>query len=250
MRNLKVLMSYNGAAYRGFQRQRNAVTVQGVVEAAIERLLKAPVPVTGCGRTDAGVHAREFCFNLRAETSIPNDGFVKGMNSLLPNDMAISSCEDVNADFHAGYSATGKEYVYLINNGVRRDVFTVDTALFHPFPIDEKKMDSAAGLFVGEHDFSAYCKAESLGVILSKKRGAVRKIYDFTVTRDGDYVEMRVSGNGFLHNMVRIMAGTLIYVNAGKLTEDDIAASFIRPDRGRTGVTLPPRGLYLNKVFY
>jgi tRNA pseudouridine38-40 synthase len=172
------------------------------------------------------------------------------MNSLLPSDMVIVSCEDADAGFHARYSAKGKEYVYLISNGERRDVFAAETAFFYPRALDAERLNLAAGLFVGEHDFSAYCKAQSLETIRLKKRGAVREIFDFTVTRDGCRVEMKVSGNGFLHNMVRIMAGTLIYINEGKLTENDVVASFNHPNRCDTGITLPPHGLYLNRVFY
>ena len=134
MRNLKVFIAYNGAAYHGFQRQDNAVTIQETVEKAIGKLLKIPAPVIyGCSRTETGVHAREFCFNVHIDNRIPCEGFVKGMNTLLPDDIAVLSCEDVDEDFHARYCAKGKEYVYLINNKPQRDVFLQNLAFHYPY---------------------------------------------------------------------------------------------------------------------
>ncbi|MCL2633191.1 MAG: tRNA pseudouridine(38-40) synthase TruA [Oscillospiraceae bacterium] len=250
MRNLKVIISFNGANYHGFQIQNNAPTIQAELEIAAENILKAPIGITGCGRTDAGVHARAFCFNMWTERVIPHMGFVKAMNGLLPPDIAVLSCEDVDDNFHARYNATSKEYSYLIHNGSVRDVFMRDMSFFYPKSLNEELMAEAAKLFIGIHDFSAYCKAESLELVQSKKYGTFRKIYDFTVKRKGEYVELTVTGNGFLHNMVRIMAGTLVYVSEGKRTIDDVRESLAGGKRELAGVTLPPQGLYLNKVDY
>jgi tRNA pseudouridine38-40 synthase len=255
LRNLKVTMSFNGTAYHGFQRQANAVTVQELVEAALSKLLKEESAVTGCSRTDTGVHAREFCFNTRTTSTIPNDGFVKGMNALLPNDIAVHSCVEVDESFHARYSAKSKEYSYLIRNGKVRDVFMRDLAHFYPYSLNTEAMNHAANLFIGEHDFSAYCKAESLEAVKSKKHGAVREVYDFRVIGRGNidtptYAEIIIHGNGFLHNMVRIMSGTLIYVSEGKRSLDDVRESLLTGNREKAGITLPPQGLYLNKVIY
>jgi tRNA pseudouridine38-40 synthase len=246
MRNLKVMMSYNGTNYHGFQKQDNAVTIQETVEAALSKLLKHNAYITGCSRTDAGVHAREFCFNVRTDVSIPCDGFVRGLNALLPPDIAVFFCEDAAESFHARYDAKSKEYVYLIYNTKTRDVFNTGQAYFYPRMLNLELMQQAAQLFIGEHDFSAYCKAESLETVKSRKHGAVRKVYSFTVTRNGDYVQFTVCGNGFLHNMVRILSGTLIYVSEGKR---DIN-SLLGTNRKMAGVTLPACGLYLNKVIY
>ena len=129
MRNLKVFIAYNGAAYHGFQRQDNAISVQEVVEKAIGKLLKcAPPVIYGCSRTDAGVHARRFCFNFKTDSKIPCGGFVKGMNTILPSDIAVLSCEDADEDFHARFCTKSKEYVYLINNKPNRDVFLQNLA--------------------------------------------------------------------------------------------------------------------------
>ena len=246
MRNLKVCIAYNGAAYHGFQRQNNAVTVQQTVEEKMSKLVGQPVTINGCSRTDTGVHARQFYFNSKISNTIPCDGFVKGMNSLLPDDIAVLSCEDADEDFHARFCSKGKEYVYIVSNTPQRDVFSRNLVLHYPAALDERVMDKAAKLFIGEHDFAAFCKAEAKEHLKS----TVRTVYDFNVARDGDKIIFTVSGNGFLHNMVRIMVGTLIYVNEGKRTENDILRSLESGYRETAGKTIPPEGLYLNKVFY
>lgn len=247
MRNLKVFIAYNGAAYHGFQRQDNAVSVQETVEKAIGKLLKIPPPtIYGCSRTDAGVHARRFCFNVRVDSSIPCEGFLKGMNTLLPDDVAVLSCEDVSEDFHARYDTKAKEYVYLINNKPSRDVFLQKLAYHYPYPLDIKKMTEAARLFIGEHDFAGFCRAEGK----TRVKSTVRTVYELDVSLNKGVCEIRIRGNGFLYNMVRIIAGTLIYVSEGKRTVDDVFRAIETGDRELAGVTLPPEGLYLNEVIY
>ena len=247
MRNLKVFIAYNGAAYHGFQRQDNAATVQETVENTIGRLLKIPAPtIYGCSRTDTGVHARQFCFNVHLENRIPCEGFVKGMNTLLPPDIAVLSCEEVSEDFHARYDTKGKEYVYLINNKPQRDVFMQSLAYHYPYPLDIAAMNRAAALLIGEHDFGGFCRAEGK----ARMKSTVRTIYDISVTEHEGICEIKVSGNGFLYNMVRILAGTLIYISEGKRTEADIISALETGDRSFSGITLPPEGLYLNKVRY
>lgn len=268
MRNLKVTIAYNGAAYHGFQRQTNAVTVQETVENAVSKLFGKETPITGCSRTDAGVHAKKFCFNAKTDSAIPNSGFIAGINALLPGDIAVLDCEDTEDGFHARYSCKAKEYSYIIHTGRVRDVFMKDRAYFYPyspktFSLENiELMREAAQLFVGEHDFSAYCKAESLELIKAKKRGAVREIYSFWIKTSGkncELVEFTVKGDGFLHNMVRIMVGTLVNAGEGKMTLGDIVESLIiganrsgksGSVRKSAGITLPPQGLYLNEVYY
>lgn len=247
MRNLKIFIAYNGADYHGFQRQDNAVTVQETVEKALGKLLKTEPPVIcGCSRTDTGVHARRFCFNVKIDNAIPCGGFVKGMNTLLPSDICVLSCEDVSGEFHARYSVKAKEYVYLINNKPTRDVFLQKLAYHYPHKLDYKAMEQAAELFVGEHDFAAFCRAEGK----ARVKTTVRKIYSLDILRGNGICEIKVCGSGFLYNMVRIIAGTLIYVSEGRRTVEDIKKALETGDRSLAGVTMPPEGLYLNEVFY
>ncbi len=247
MRNLKVFIAYNGADYHGFQRQDNAVTVQETVEKAIGKLLKIQPPVIyGCSRTDTGVHARRFCFNVHIDSNIPCMGFMKGMNTILPPNIAVLSCEDADEDFHARFCTRAKEYVYLINNKEARDVFLQNLAYHYPYKLDIGKMNEAAKLFLGTHDFAAFCRAEG------KKRvkSTVRTIYELSVSLNDGICEIRIRGDGFLYNMVRIVAGTLIYISEGRRTIEDVKKALETGDRDLAGVTLPPEGLYLNNVFY
>lgn len=247
MRNLKVFIAYNGAAYHGFQRQDNAVSIQEVVEKAIGKLLKTPPPtIYGCSRTDAGVHARRFCFNVKIDSKIPCEGFCKGMNTLLPDDIAVLSCEDADESFHARFDTKAKEYVYLINNKPSRDVFLQKLAYHYPYPLDLAKMREAARLFIGEHDFAGFCRAEGR----ARVKSTVRTIYALDISQNDGICEIKIRGNGFLYNMVRIVAGTLIYVSEGKRTIEDVRRAIETGSRDFAGVTLPPDGLYLNEVLY
>lgn len=247
MRNLKVFIAYNGADYHGYQRQDNANTVQETVEKAIGKLLKIPPPVIyGCSRTDTGVHARRFCFNVHIDSNIPCVGFVRGMNTILPSNIAVLSCEDVDDSFHARFCTKAKEYVYLINNKQSRDVFLQNLAYHYPYSLDIDKMNEAANLFLGTHDFAAFCRAEG------KKRvnTTLRTIYALNVSLNDGVCEIKIRGDGFLYNMVRIVAGTLIYVSEGRRTLEDVEKALETGERDLAGVTLPPEGLYLNNVFY
>lgn len=246
MRNLKVKTAYNGSAYHGWQSQNNALAIQDVIEQRLSKMLGEKISVNGCSRTDTGVHAKDFCFNFHTENPIPCEGLLKGMNSQLPDDIALLSCEEVDESFHARFDSKGKQYLYIVNNAAQRDVFMQNLAFFYPYKLDENKMNEAAQLFVGEHDFKAFCKAESLAHLKS----TVRTISEFKVIRNGNFVEFYVTGDGFLHNMVRILVGTLIYVNENKRTKDDILASLATGKREKAGITLSPCGLYLNKIYY
>lgn len=246
MRNIKICIAYHGGAYHGFQRQKNAVTIQQTLEEALGKILRQEIGIIGCSRTDTGVHAREFYFNFLTGQPIPCGGLKAGMNALLPEDIAVLSCEEAAEDFHARYCAKGKEYVYLIKNTPQRDVFSQKLALHYPRIIDEQRLNRAAKLFIGEHNFSAFCKAEAK----THLKSTVRTVYDFRTERIGNDVTFTVSGNGFLHNMVRIMVGTLLYINEGKRTESDLLRSLQTGERSDAGKTISPCGLYLNKVYY
>lgn len=244
MRNFKVKMAYNGANYHGYQIQNNAVTVQGTVEEALSKLLRENVTINGCSRTDAGVHAREYVFNFKTENRITPNGILYATNDILPKDIALFSVEEVDENFHARFDCKGKEYEYVIHTSQIKNPFFAGTAMRYKYPLDEKLLNYEAKAFVGRHDFKSFCSADC------DKEDTSRTIYDFSVTREGDLVKMRVSGDGFLYNMVRIMVGTLIYINEGKIPQGEIKNIIEQKDRTKAGITVIPDGLYLNKVFY
>ncbi len=244
MRNFKVTIWYCGSAYHGWQIQNNSLTIQEIFQKCLSDLLDTPTAVNGCSRTDAGVHAREYVLNFTTDSTITCRGIVFGMNSRLPDDIGVKSCEEVPLDFHARFDCKGKEYEYLIHNSEYKNPFYMNTAYRSWYPIDEKKLDRAAKDFIGEHDFKAMCSAECT------KDNTVRTIKSFDVHRQGDMVTFTVSGDGFLYNMVRIMVGTLLFINEGKLEQGDIPRIIQSRDRTKAGRTVPPQGLYLNKVFY
>jgi len=244
MRNLKVIMSYRGTNYHGFQRQDNAVTVQEVVEKAVSSVLNENVTINGCSRTDTGVHANNFCFSVKTNSLIPPLNFVRGVNGRLPDDISILSCEDVPEDFHARFSCKAKEYVYLMHCSESKNPFATDLALHYRRPVDAELLAKAAQEFVGTHDFRAFC-ADSTG-----KLTTVRTIYSFSVESNGDSLKLLVKGDGFLYNMIRIMVGTLIMVNEKKINPCDIKKIIESKDRLMAGKTAQAHGLYLNRIFY
>lgn len=244
MRNFKVTMAYDGTNYHGFQRQDNAVTVQETVEKALFKLLGENITIFGCSRTDTGVHAREFVFSFSTDNTITCRGIVFGLNSKLPDDIAILSCEEAPMDFHARYHCVGKEYEYIIHNSEIKNPFYMNKAYKYWYPIDEKLLDKAAKAFIGTHDFKSFCSTAC------DKENTVRTIHSFDVIRENDMVKLTVSGDGFLYNMVRIMVGTLLFINEGKILPDAISGILEDRNRVSAGKTAPPHGLYLKKVYY
>ena len=243
-RNIKLDITYIGSAYCGWQSQRNGRTVQETLAAAIEKLTGAYPKLHGCGRTDAGVHAKNYCCSFKTPSKTSPETFVRGLNALLPRDIAVKSASEAAPDFHARFSVTGKKYEYRILNSKTRDPFWEGRALHYPYPLDEAELDRAAKAFLGEHDLSAFCA--SGGSVKDK----VRTITEASVRREGDVVVFSVAGNGFLYNMVRIMAGTLLAIAQGKIAPDAIPAIVASRDRNAAGATAKPQGLYLSEVYY
>lgn len=248
MRNLLITLRFCGASYHGFQVQKNALTITQVFQDAVEKVLGVRYDIKGCSRTDAGVHANRYFISMKVAESqtIPCPGLVRGLNANLPGDIAVLDCREVPEDFHARYSCLGKRYIYKFHNAPVRDPF-LKGRVYHSqsgLVLDEAAMDAAARHFVGRHDFSAFCAAG--GSVEDK----VRTIYAANVSRTGDVVTFSVTGNGFLYNMVRIMAGTLLAVGQSRLAPEEIPAILASLDRSRAGLTLPPDGLYLDDVFY
>ncbi len=244
MRNLKVMIAYRGTKYHGFQRQSNAVTVQETLEKHLSKVLNEPISITGCSRTDMGVHANQFCFNVKTNSVIPCRNFVRGVNGELPDDISILSCEEASPEFHARFDCKGKEYIYKIHCSESKNPFASDLMLHYRRPFNEDAVREAAKHFVGTHDFSSFC-ADCTNVSTT-----VRTIYSFDIKKYEDAVIMLVKGDGFLYNMIRIMVGTLLDVNENRFSADDIPDIVRARDRLKAGRTAMAHGLYLNRVFY
>lgn len=244
MRRLIITIQYDGSGYHGWQVQNNALTVQEVFQNAVEKVFKKRLDVKGCSRTDAGVHANEYVLTLDTEMSIPNDGVIMGLNSDLPDDIAVIDCKEGDLDFHPRYSCVTKEYVYKLYNGKIRNPFYADYAYHYRYPVDADYLNEQAQAFVGTYDYSGFCSSKN------DVEDTVRTVKAFSVFRQGDMVYFKVEADGFLYNMVRIMVGTLLFVSQGKIKKDTLKDVILSKDRKRAGKTAPPQGLYLNKINY
>lgn len=240
-----LVLSYLGADYHGWQRQNNALTIQQLIEEAWEKTCGRQAYVSGCGRTDAGVHAKYYVASVECEITIPLDRLPAALNARLPEAVVIHKAVSVEDDFDARFSCVCKEYTYLIHNARTRDPFYTDRAWFYPQKLDVAAMQRAAHDFVGTHDFAAV-KNEGTPV-----KSTVRTIFYCEVEqRPGDMIAVRVCADGFLYNMVRAITGTLIYVGVGKIPSDGIPAVLESRDRLKAGPTAPPCGLYMTALTY
>ncbi len=239
-----LVLSYLGSNYHGWQRQKNAATIQQTVEEAIERLTGKSVYVSGCGRTDAGVHARYYVASVELDTTIPDERMPAALNAHLPEDIAVHKCVTVPDNFDARFSCISKEYTYVIHNSRTRNPFLKNQACFYPQQLDAEAMNEAAKYIVGKHDFAAL-KSEGTPV-----KSTVRTVLECSAERDGDIVRIKARADGFLYNMVRTIAGTLMYVGIGKLRPEDIPRVIESKDREQAGPTALACGLYMTSVCY
>jgi tRNA pseudouridine38-40 synthase len=244
MRNIALFLTYLGTAYHGWQMQKNLPTVQETMEKAIAMVVGHSVHVTGCGRTDAGVHAKCYVANFRTTSTIPVERLPYALNTHLPGDVVVTKAFEVHEDFNAIGSCARKEYTYLIYNSRIKDPFHVNRAWFYPKHLDEKIMQAAADQFVGTHDFAA---VRSVGTDV---KSTVRTVYYYKVDRQGDLIRLRVCANGFLYNMARAMAGTVVYAAEGKIQPEEIGAILDSGNRTAAGPTVPPGGLYMTHLWY
>ena len=244
MRNIALFLKYNGTAYHGWQVQKNTVTVGETLEKAVQTVVGHRAHVTGCGRTDAGVHARCYVANFHTDARIPAERIPFALNSRLPEDIVVTSAMDVPDGFNAIGSCIKKEYTYRIYNSRIKNPFYVHRAYFYPKKLDEDLMDRAARMFEGTHDFAA---VRSVG---TNVRSTVRTIHYCRVTRNGELLELKVCADGFLYNMVRAITGTVLYAAEGKLMPEDIPEILNSGNRTLAGPTAPPGGLYLTRVWY
>ena len=241
-------IKYIGTDFHGFQVQPQKRTVQGELCSALREATGYPCKVTGCSRTDAGVHANEFCITVECEdATIPAEKLPVAVARFMPNDLSLYYAEEATADFHPRYDVISKEYLYRIRNERVYDPFHFGRAWFLPKHIDEKnisKMQAAADMLVGKNDFSAFMSPGS-DVI-----DTVRNVFYIKVSKTDTEIDIRICADGFLYNMVRIIVGTLIEVAYDRMSPEDVFNVLKSKDRKNAGMTAPPEGLYLNKVSY
>lgn len=245
---MKILLrlSYVGTAYCGWQVQRNGVSVQATVQDAVGAVFGERYPVTGCSRTDSGVHARGFCCTVELGEGapvIPRERIPIALNTHLPGDIAVLEASYVTDGLHARYSVKSKRYEYTIDNSAVRDPFLYGRAWSISEPLDCEMMDACAREFIGRHDFSAFRAAGS------SVRSSVRTVYDASVRREGRLLIFSVTADGFLYNMVRIMVGTLADIARGRI-KLSVGEIILSGDRSLAGITAPPGGLCLAEVEY
>ncbi|HSN25896.1 MAG TPA: tRNA pseudouridine(38-40) synthase TruA [Kofleriaceae bacterium] len=244
MRHIRLVVEYDGSELHGWQRQRGQPTVQQHLEEALGSLLQHEVQVAGASRTDAGVHARGQVAAFRTEKPIPLHGIRRGLNSLLPDSIAVRSATEVDESFHPRFSATGKHYRYTILTSPERSPRWRARAWHHPEPLEVHAMIAAARALTGEHDFAAFRAAGCTA------KTTMRRVDSITFTRIGELLEVDVRGNAFLRMMVRILVGTLTEVGTGRRTPAQVAEILASKDRTKAGITAPAHGLELLAVHY
>lgn len=244
--NYKIRLAYDGTRYDGWQKQGNTDrTIQGKLEAVLTRLAGGPVEVQGSGRTDAGVHAEGQVANFHLEKAADPEAVMSYVNQYLPEDIAVLSCELAPPRFHSRLSAVRKTYRYQIETGAKRDVFQRNYYYGLGRSLDEERMERAAALLTGTHDFRSFCGNRKM------KKSTVRTIEAIQIFRpDATRMHLSVTGNGFLQQMVRILTGTLIEVGTGERRPEEMTAILKALDRQAAGFTAPPQGLFLAEVEY
>ena len=244
MKRIKLVAAYDGTNYHGSQIQNNGETIEGVLKAELSSLLKEEINLIGASRTDAGVHARGNVFVFDTESRIPPEKFSYALNARLPEDIRVQDSCEVPEDFHPRHQDTVKTYEYRVLN---RKLPLPEYRLYAHFTyesLDVDKMNEACRHFIGEHDFASFCAAGS------QVESTVREIYDLHVEKAGDLLTISVTGNGFLYNMVRIIAGTLLKVGGGHILPEEIPGIIEAKDRKEAGPTAPAKGLTLVQIRY
>ncbi len=241
---IKAILAFDGTNYHGWQIQNNAVTVQEVVNKALSRITGEEISVTGCSRTDAGVHALSYCISFDSNTTIPLESLPLAVNTVLPKDIRFYSCKKAEEDFHARYSATSKTYIYKTDFGKIPNPFTTKYSYHFPYNSDIEEIKKAAKCFVGTYDFKGFMAAGG------SQNTTVRTVNSLEVYAEGNMLTFEINADAYLYNMVRIISGTLLYVGCGKIKAQDIPDIIRSGDRTRAGITASASGLYLKEVFY
>jgi tRNA pseudouridine38-40 synthase len=244
MKNIKLILEYDGTNYTGWQKQPKGSTVQGIIEEAIYSLTKENVNVIGCSRTDSKVHAKRYVCNFKTNSSIPEAKFREALNHYLPEDISVIESCQVEDEFHARYDSKGKMYCYTIVNTETRMPLCRNFAYHYKGELHIDKMKKAADFFIGTHDFEAF---RNIG---SSVKTTTRTISKLSVNKEDDFIKIYIAADGFLYNMVRIIVGTLVDVGCGKIRVEDIPKIILSKDRKNAGKTCPPQGLCLIEVYY
>ena len=244
MRNIKLIIEYDGKEFNGWQKQPNKLNIPGTIEQAIKLVTGEEVDLTASGRTDAGVHAFGQVANFKTNANIPIEKVAIALNSNLKKSIRIISAEEVDERFHSRLSCKKKTYRYIINNSEEGSAIYRNLETHIPQKLNIEKMKQAVKYFEGEHDFKAF-KASG-----TSSKSSVRTIYEANVYNEGEKIFIELTGNGFLYNMVRIIAGTLVEIGLGKTEPEKIPEIINSQKRENAGKTLPPNGLYLLKVMY
>ena len=244
MRNIRLIIEYDGKDFNGWQKQPNKLNIQGEIERAIKDITGEEVELIASGRTDAGVHALGQVANFKTNSSIPVEKFPIALNTKLKRSVRILEAREVEERFHSRYNCKRKTYRYVINNSENGTAIYRNLEYNFSIGLNVEDMDKASKYFIGEHDFKGF-KASG-----TSSKSSVRIIYEAKVYKEGNRVNIELTGNGFLYNMVRIIAGTLVEVGIGKILPEEIPQIIQSKDRTKAGKTLPPNGLYLVNVEY
>lgn len=244
MRNIKLTIEYDGKKFGGWQKQPTKLNIQGEIEQAIKEITGEEVNLTASGRTDAGVHSLGQVANFKTNSNIEIEKFAFAINSKLKKSIIIKKAEEVEEEFHARYKCKGKKYRYIINNSSQGTAIYRDLEYHVPQKLDTSKMRHALNFFEGRHDFKGFRASGT------SSKDSVREIYKAELKEEGDRIFIELTGNGFMYNMVRIIAGTLVDVGIGKINPNEIPVIIESKDRTKAGKTLPAHGLYLVEVYY
>jgi tRNA pseudouridine38-40 synthase len=245
MRNIKIVIEYDGTKYKGWQRLGDSDnTIQHKIEAVLSKMAEENIEITASGRTDAGVHATNQVANFRTESTMPDHKMRSYCYEYLPEDIVVKTVEEVDLNFHARYNAKAKKYVYNICNNKAHNVFTRKYDYHVIQPLNIEKMRKASEILIGEHDF------QSFTTLKSKKKSTVRDIYTINIVNEDGNIEISVQGNGFMKNMVRLIVGTLVEVGIGEKSVDEIGVILEKKERKYAGHIAPAKGLFLEEVNY
>lgn len=245
MRNIRLLLQYEGSRYQGWQRQQSTDnTIQGKLEVLLGRMCGETITLSGSGRTDAGVHALGQVANFHTECQMPVEEMLAYINRYLPEDIAVVEIAEAPLRFHSRLNAKGKHYEYRVINSAIPDVFRRRYALEMPESLDVEAMRRAAGFLLGEHDFKSFTSAKK------GKKSTVRRIDEIAIVKEGNVITFSFRGNGFLHHMIRILMGTLLEVGMGKCAPESMEEILAARDREQAGPLVPAKGLVLVEVYF